>query len=360
MTETNYKFHVFLSHNGAQKDWTRRLAESLREHGLSVFFDEDSIQLGEDIPRAIENGLKSSRHIVLVLSPEALASDWVALEYSASLYKDPGSAARVLLPVLRSDCDVPLILARLKYLDARGNDFDRQVAHLLNGIDRVQIEGSTEPSSPLARTQPSREIPDLFTLGGPVRSEGIYVERQADLEVRRHLERYHLVVITGPRRIGKTSLLNRTCQIAKASGRPVARVDLQMFAGGTSMPQLYYFLAKELSNLGQVTSPDAVQFLERPSTAFLRVLRHLPPKTLLAIDEFDALRGINGLEEFASVLRAFWNQCAVEEQDISMLIAGVLEPTLYIQNPVVSPFNVGIHFRLGGFTRSEADRLLNR
>jgi TIR domain len=135
-----YGYHVFLSHNGAQTEWTRQLASRLRAAGLSVFFDEDSISLGEDLLSAIEFGLRTSRHVLLILSPEALASNWVALEYSVSLCNDPAARNRCLIPILRSECDIPLLLRRLKYLDARDDDIEKHTAHLLNAIERVEIE----------------------------------------------------------------------------------------------------------------------------------------------------------------------------------------------------------------------------
>ena len=33
-------YDIFLSHNSAQKDWTRALARRLRDKGYQVFFDE--------------------------------------------------------------------------------------------------------------------------------------------------------------------------------------------------------------------------------------------------------------------------------------------------------------------------------
>ena len=144
MAERIYNYHVFLSHNSAQKDWTRRLAHRLRQEGLSVFLDEDSIKLGEDIVAAIESGLRFSRHVLLVLSPQAIASTWVALEYSASLYKDPAAADRSLIPILRQDCEIPLLLGRLKYLDARGDDLERHIEHLLGALERVEVEQSSQ------------------------------------------------------------------------------------------------------------------------------------------------------------------------------------------------------------------------
>src|SRR5262245_4556830 len=137
MSAKAFRHHVFLSHNSTQKDWARTLANRLRDEGLSVFFDEDSIELGEDIVTSIERALRGSRHILLVLSPEALSSRWVALELSTSLYRDPSAEERTIIPILRVECELPLTIARLNYLDARlDDDFERQVKHLLRAIDR--------------------------------------------------------------------------------------------------------------------------------------------------------------------------------------------------------------------------------
>lgn len=254
MKRHDYKYHIFLSHNGAQKEWTRRLAERLRQENLSVFFDEDSIKLGEDILFAIESGLKLSRHVLLILSPEAIKSKWVALEYSASLYKDPSAAERVLIPILRKDCDIPLVLGRLKYLDARDEDFERQLRHLLNGIELVDINSTSvnrqnsdreiQMSHYHKNYQASRGL--CISSPIPIDSEMIYIEREADIQARRVIEENDLIVIYGPRKTGKTSLLYRAKKYALNLNRKVGYIDFQMFGSGTNAPQLYFSLCKEL------------------------------------------------------------------------------------------------------------------
>ena len=93
-------FDVFLSHNHVQKPWVTEFAKRLRRAGLSVFFDEDSIRPGEDTVGAIERGIQASKRIVLILSPEAVGSNWVSLETSLTIYDDPGAKERKLIPVL--------------------------------------------------------------------------------------------------------------------------------------------------------------------------------------------------------------------------------------------------------------------
>ena len=98
-TAKRYKWRTFISHNKRQKPWVRQVVDQWRGLGLRVFFDEDSIDLGEDVTAGIERGLQGSRYIVLVISPEAVASRWVALEAAIGIYGDPDARERRIIPV---------------------------------------------------------------------------------------------------------------------------------------------------------------------------------------------------------------------------------------------------------------------
>jgi hypothetical protein len=131
------EYDIFLSHNNADKAWTERLATAIEADNsgppLRVFFDKWDIQPGADIPAELEEGLQSSRYIGLVLSPESLASDWVSLERSTAIYRDPSARSHHLIPLLRRECDIPDMLARLKYIDfRREQDFEASVTELID------------------------------------------------------------------------------------------------------------------------------------------------------------------------------------------------------------------------------------
>jgi TIR domain len=134
MKAKKYIYHAFISSNFEDLEWARKLAQHLRQRGLRIF-DEASIKLGADIPYTIENGIRSSRHVILILTPRAFSSNWVAFEASLAISRDPQSADRTLIPVLREDCEIPLRLQRIKYLDARSEDFESQLISLLESID---------------------------------------------------------------------------------------------------------------------------------------------------------------------------------------------------------------------------------
>ncbi|MCG8430053.1 MAG: TIR domain-containing protein, partial [Candidatus Omnitrophica bacterium] len=114
-----FKYDVFLSYNNADKPRVRLLAERLQAAGLRVWFDEWIVQLGDDISLTIERGLEASRTLVLCLSPEAIGSDWVWLERSTVLFRDPDNSTRNFIPLLLADCKLPDTLSRYKYVDYR-------------------------------------------------------------------------------------------------------------------------------------------------------------------------------------------------------------------------------------------------
>jgi len=116
---SEFTYDVFLSHNSKDKPRVRKLAERLRDAGLRVWFDEWVIRPGDDIYLAIEHGLEAARVQVLCLSPAALGSDWVKLERSTVLFRDPSNAGRRFVPLLLADCKLPDTLRRYKYVDFR-------------------------------------------------------------------------------------------------------------------------------------------------------------------------------------------------------------------------------------------------
>lgn len=114
-----FSYDVFLSHNAQDKPRVRRLAERLKQAGLRVWFDEWNIRSGDIIALKVDEGLEQSRVLLLCISPNALASGWVALERSTAIHRDPANEGRRFIPLLLADCDLPDTLRRYKYVDWR-------------------------------------------------------------------------------------------------------------------------------------------------------------------------------------------------------------------------------------------------
>ncbi|HXC71386.1 MAG TPA: TIR domain-containing protein [Pyrinomonadaceae bacterium] len=114
-----FSYDVFLSHNSKDKPRVRKLAERLKQAGLRVWFDEWNIKPGEIISLKVDEGLDQSRVLLLCISPNALASGWVALERSTAIHRDPSNESRRFIPLLLVDCELPDTLYRYKYVDFR-------------------------------------------------------------------------------------------------------------------------------------------------------------------------------------------------------------------------------------------------
>ena len=116
---SEFEFDALLSYSSLNNPRVRSIAKQLKANGIRVWFDEWIIKPGDDIYLAIERGLQTSRCLILCLSPSAVGSDWVALERSTVLFRDPANKKRRFTPLLIVDCDIPDALRRYKRIDFR-------------------------------------------------------------------------------------------------------------------------------------------------------------------------------------------------------------------------------------------------
>lgn len=146
MSDTpHFLYDVFLSYVSPDRSRVRRLAERLRDSGLRVWFDQWVIAPGENVYLASERGLKDSRALFLCLSPAALEADWVGLERSTVLFRDPANTGRHFVPVLLAEFHLPDILRNYRHVDYRRHAA-RAFAELLAAVG--QGRGTSSILSP--------------------------------------------------------------------------------------------------------------------------------------------------------------------------------------------------------------------
>lgn len=148
-------YDVFLSHGHRQRPWVRQVVSLLRERGLKVFFDEDSISLGDDFVLALERAIDSSEILVLVLSRSSLFSKWVAFETAQRIYEDVNTPHRRLIPILVEPVDKTLVRSAVRRLETvdltdpvtRESEFRHFLKSLgLSDASSVQLPPWPEPS----------------------------------------------------------------------------------------------------------------------------------------------------------------------------------------------------------------------
>ena len=77
-----FAYDVFVSYSSSDRDWARKLDESLKQADAHyrTFFDYESLRAGDDWETKIQSSLESSQHLIVLWSNQAKASDWVTRE----------------------------------------------------------------------------------------------------------------------------------------------------------------------------------------------------------------------------------------------------------------------------------------
>jgi hypothetical protein len=91
------RWDVFISYSSDDSDSIARpLADGLRRHGLSVWFDEFELRVGDSLAQSINQGLANSSYGVVILSPSFLVKKWTQKELSALVSVDDMERRRIL------------------------------------------------------------------------------------------------------------------------------------------------------------------------------------------------------------------------------------------------------------------------
>lgn len=128
---------VFISHASEDKNSATRIAEAIQDAGGKVWFDEFELKPGDSIKETIEAGLRSSDLMVLLLSPSAIKSDWVKLEWDYALNRQLRQRNISVVPVKVEECEIPPQLANRKHLDLT-TDPQRGIDKLVELLEHTQ------------------------------------------------------------------------------------------------------------------------------------------------------------------------------------------------------------------------------
>ena len=135
---------VFISHASEDKDdLVRPLAEALRERGVTVWYDEYSLRLGDSLRRKIDAGLASCRFGVVVLSEAFFAKDWPQYELDGLVARQVGGAGQLILPLWHNLSKDQLLAKSPSLADLVAlRTSDLTVAEIADQIAEAVLEGA--------------------------------------------------------------------------------------------------------------------------------------------------------------------------------------------------------------------------
>jgi len=377
------------------------LYKFLTAQGHEVFID-GTLRTGEAWLEEIDQQLKASDFLVVLLSKESADSEMVkaevsrAYEYCKQQDKPQTLPVRIayegLLPysiaafvdplqyvVWQSEADnervAQDILAAIEgRLPQREPVQSRPVAGKFTiSEDGRVIADDGALQSPLPEFDP-RFLEELEAPGGAVKlRDRFYIKREADARLKREIMKAGTTTtIRAARQTGKSSLLVRGVHHARENGARVGYLDLQRVDSDhlTSPTAFLRYLAElvvrelrlgvaEVEKLwrGSLGPQDKLTYLMGDY-----VLPRCDGQIVLAMDEVDRLLQTSLHNDFFALLRSWHNSRALDDQWNRLNIVMVIstEPYLLIPDANQSPFNVGLRLYLEDFNAAQVRDLNER
>ena len=126
---------VFVSHSHKNDKFTKRFVADLRAAGVEVWVDMTNIRSGDFVGH-ISEGLKTCEWLIVVLTPEALASEFVPWEVNIGVAMAVQKEIKGVIPFMVHPCDpktIPRAWITLHRYDAT-SDYKSALAGLLRAL----------------------------------------------------------------------------------------------------------------------------------------------------------------------------------------------------------------------------------
>lgn len=366
---------VLVYRQGSEPDehLTLRILQELGEH-FGVFIDQ-SLPAGVAWEQEIGRRFEAADFFIVLLSAESLASEAVRreLELAHRLSRE-GSRNPRILPV-RLAYREPFTGVFAEWLNPLQWAFwegPKDTPRLIADLRKAMTGADLPIASEAAKQELLESRPTLESPGGPMAPESpFYVERRSDSRAAAALHGSSTVVLKGPRKVGKSSLLLRLASAAQRRGRRVILLDFQAL-DLSQYSELDVFLRDLCSWLSrELALEDRVAETWRQPLDSRRLCTDYIERWVLGADESPLLLALDQVErifdcsfslDFFTMLRNWHNLRARRQvwKRLELLLVSSIEPNLFIDNVYQSPFSVGDEITLNDFEPPEVAELNRR
>jgi serine/threonine protein kinase len=186
---------------------------------------------------------------------------------------------------------------------------------------------------------------------------GVYVEREADIRLRRELsDNRRFPLLSAPPESGKTSLIRHTIESLDPAGFCALTVDLSRLRPGSPTQ----FVGDLLAAIAKEGDFDQREILpDTPEDTILAWLGTFPQRLLLFLDGCEVLGRSEICEATFGKLRLLFN-IRNENEEFSRLqvfLAGAVTGRRLIPAHLQGPFGVGVEIQLRPFNAEQVDAL---
>ncbi|MFN8377111.1 MAG: TIR domain-containing protein [Anaerolineae bacterium] len=145
---------VFISYSRKDERFARQLATALSNRGYDVWIDVEDIPAGMKWSSAIQQGLDSANAMIVVISPDSMASTNVEDEWQYFL-----DQRKPVIPVLLREAKIHFQLSRIQYIDFLRQPFEPAFDELVAEFSHKGLVPGTPVPPPPAVRPPAGRVP---------------------------------------------------------------------------------------------------------------------------------------------------------------------------------------------------------
>jgi hypothetical protein len=160
------QLRTFISYSRVNKQFALKLATELKAAGFLIWLDQFDIPTGKRWDDEIEKALRECEIFMVVMTPASIASENAKDEIGYAI--DHGKR---IMPVLLEECEIPLRLRRLQYVDFTHKNFNQGIDSAKELLARL-INEETVPTP--ARTVAADGSKDTLSLDSGERATHPY------------------------------------------------------------------------------------------------------------------------------------------------------------------------------------------
>jgi predicted ATPase len=308
MTKT--PISIFISYAHADSAFVDRLEADLRKLGFDPWVDRERLKGGQRWRRELQEAVKRAQALLVVLSPDAIASQNVQIEYNYVL-----ELGNLVIPLYFRQCEVPMELRAIQWIDFR-KSYEQGLAALLDVLHRQQEQLAASGSSPqdVARLLEGRPA-------APAASEADAVSSQVGQQPATPSKPAPLWKVPST----FTSLVGREQEVAEISAlltQPEMRLVTLVGPGGIGKTRLSLAVATQMrsSFVGGICFVG-LEALNEPQLVMPTIARELGLKESGTRTPLEQVQGFVGEQPFLLVLDNF-EQIVEAAPQLEELLAG--------------------------------------
>lgn len=128
--------HIFISHATADDVFVKQLREKLGLHHLNVWVDSRNLRGGDKLWPEVAEAIRTARHVLVVISPQTINSDWVFDEIELAEQVEKERADYRVIPLMLPGI-TPKALKRYFSEEPAGEKIELEVGKLQEAMPRI-------------------------------------------------------------------------------------------------------------------------------------------------------------------------------------------------------------------------------